>query len=137
MLVPSRAQIHPVLDMGREGFEIAQWAEQSSAGAAVQQMALRFSSGDGAVAKLVPQQQDLSAAWRGQNKPAGSTHSGTKQEAVLALLRQPKGTTIAISNQRKVFVCRHSLYAFAAAAFYVVRRIGNCEAPSALATGQG
>jgi hypothetical protein len=30
-----------------------------------------------------------------QNMPAGSTRSGTKQEAVLTLLRQPKGTTIA------------------------------------------
>jgi hypothetical protein len=30
-----------------------------------------------------------------QNKPAASTRSGTKQEAVLTLLRQPKGTTIA------------------------------------------
>jgi hypothetical protein len=54
--------------MGREGFEIAQWAKQSSAGAAVQQMALRFASGDSAVAKLVREQQDLAAAWRGQDK---------------------------------------------------------------------
>src|SRR5262249_10580936 len=30
-----------------------------------------------------------------QNKSAGSSRSGTKQEAVLTLLRQPKGTTIA------------------------------------------
>ena len=28
--------------------------------------------------------------------PSGSTRSGTKQEAVLALLRLPKGTTIAV-----------------------------------------
>jgi hypothetical protein len=30
-----------------------------------------------------------------QNKHAGSSRSGTKQEAVLTLLQQPKGTTIA------------------------------------------
>jgi hypothetical protein len=32
---------------------------------------------------------------KSQNKPAASTRSGTKQEAVLTLLRQPEGTTIA------------------------------------------
>jgi Protein of unknown function (DUF3489) len=30
-----------------------------------------------------------------QNKPTGSTRSGTKQHAILTLLEQPKGTTIA------------------------------------------
>jgi CHAT domain-containing protein/tetratricopeptide (TPR) repeat protein len=64
----ARARLYPALDMGREGFEIAQWAEQSSAGAAVAQMALRFSSGDSAVAKLVREHQDLAATWHGQDK---------------------------------------------------------------------
>jgi Protein of unknown function (DUF3489) len=32
---------------------------------------------------------------RPRTVPPGSTHGGTKQEAVLTLLRQPKGTTIA------------------------------------------
>ena len=35
-----------------------------------------------------------------RNIPSGSTRSGTKQEAVLALLRQPKGTTIAAGWQQ-------------------------------------
>ena len=31
---------------------------------------------------------------KSRNIPSGSTRNGTKQEAVLSLLRQPKGTTI-------------------------------------------
>jgi hypothetical protein len=63
-----RAGLEPMPALGGEAFEIGQWAEQSSAGAAVQQMALRFSSGDSAVAKLVREHQDLAATWRSQDK---------------------------------------------------------------------
>ncbi|MGH6834344.1 MAG: tetratricopeptide repeat protein [Methylocella sp.] len=64
----AREKLYPASEMGREGFEIAQWAVQSSAGLAVQQMALRFASGNSAVAALVRENQDLAAAWRGQDK---------------------------------------------------------------------
>jgi tetratricopeptide (TPR) repeat protein len=83
-----RAGLYPALDMGREGFEIGQWAEQSSAGAAVQQMALRFSSGDSAVAKLVREQQDLSAAWRGQDK-AKSLGTSPRVRPAAGLSKKP------------------------------------------------
>ena len=47
-----------------EALEIAQWATQSSAAAAVQLMSSRFASGAGELASLVRKSQDLSAAWR-------------------------------------------------------------------------
>ena len=64
----ANAGLEPVPALGHEGFEIAQWAAQSSAGAAVQQMALRFTPGDSALAALVRDNQDLAATWRGQDK---------------------------------------------------------------------
>ena len=45
--------------------------------------------------KLARAKNRTSRPAKPSNIPSGSTRSGTKQEAVLALLRQPKGTTIA------------------------------------------
>ena len=45
--------------------------------------------------KLARAKSHTSRPAKPSNIPSGSTRSGTKQEAVLALLRQPKGTTIA------------------------------------------
>ena len=61
----------------QEAFEVAQWANHSSAAAAVQQMGSRFASGSGALATLVRERQDLSVRWR------------TRDAALIAALSQP------------------------------------------------
>jgi tetratricopeptide (TPR) repeat protein/CHAT domain-containing protein len=60
--------IEPAAALAREAFESAQRASQSSAAAAIQQMAARFGSGGDALAALVRDSQDLAAAWRAQDK---------------------------------------------------------------------
>ncbi len=45
-----------------EALEIAQWANQSTAAAALQQMGLRFASGAGALANLIRESQDLATS---------------------------------------------------------------------------
>jgi tetratricopeptide (TPR) repeat protein len=84
----ARGGIYPALDMGREGFQIAQWAVQSSASAAVQQMALRFAPGNNALAALVRDNQDLAAAWRGRDK------------ALVAALGKPEGQQDRAATER-------------------------------------
>ena len=69
----------PLPALAREGFEIAQWANQSAAAAAVQQMSLRFASGSDALAKLVRERQDLSAVWR------------DRDQALIEALAKPEG----------------------------------------------
>lgn len=54
--------------LGQEAFAMAQWAIQSSAGAALQQLGPRFAAGNDALAALVRTNQDLSAYLRDRNK---------------------------------------------------------------------
>jgi CHAT domain-containing protein/Tfp pilus assembly protein PilF len=77
--------------LGQEAFEAAQWAIQSSAGAALQQLGPRFAAGNDALAALVRTNQDLSAYLRDRNK------------ALVAALSNPDGqsNTARINDIRK------------------------------------
>src|SRR6202011_4554501 len=55
-------------ELGQEAFEIGQWANQSSAAGALQQLGPRFGSGNDALAALVRTNQDLSAYLRDRNR---------------------------------------------------------------------
>ena len=79
----ARKRIEPEVELGREAFVMAQWAKQSAAAAAVQQMGLRFAAGSDALGALVRQRQDLSALWRERDQPA---LTGEEQCARLGLL---------------------------------------------------
>ena len=68
LAVAARKGIEPAPSLAHEAIEVAQWANQSSAAAAVQQMGTRFASGSGALASLVRESQDLAAAWRDKDK---------------------------------------------------------------------
>jgi CHAT domain-containing protein/Flp pilus assembly protein TadD len=65
-----RAQTDKILgpEGTAEAFEIAQWTKQSAAAAALSQMAARFSTGNGALAALVREQQDDAAEYRSLDK---------------------------------------------------------------------
>ncbi|MGE0034854.1 MAG: tetratricopeptide repeat protein [Xanthobacteraceae bacterium] len=63
-----RARVEPDSVLGEEAFEIAQWANQSAAAAAVQQLSPRFGARNDALAALVRQHQDLTAFWRDRDR---------------------------------------------------------------------
>jgi CHAT domain-containing protein len=75
----TRENVEPASALAREAFEAAQWANQSAAAAAVQQLSPRFASGNDALAALVRQNQDLSAYRRDREK------------ALIDLLAKPEG----------------------------------------------
>jgi tetratricopeptide (TPR) repeat protein len=86
----AREQIEPEGALAREAFEIAQWASQSAAAAAVQQMAERFSIGSGALAGLVRERQDLAISWRERDKAliAALSKPAAQQGQTIEALRQ-------------------------------------------------
>ena len=74
-----------------EAFEMMQWADQSSAGAAVQQMGLRFAAGSDALSALVRERQDLSALWRDRDNAllgAVSKPGGQRNQVVIDNIRK-------------------------------------------------
>ncbi len=87
----ARAGIGSTPALGREAFDIAQWANQSSAAAALQQLGPRFASGNDALAALVRTNQDLSA------------YLHDRDRALVAALSRPDGpsNTTEIDEIRK------------------------------------
>jgi CHAT domain-containing protein len=75
----ARQNVEPASTLSREAFEIAQWANQSAAAAAVQQLGPRFASGNDALAALVRQHQDL------------STYRRDREKALVEALAKPAG----------------------------------------------
>jgi CHAT domain-containing protein/Tfp pilus assembly protein PilF len=82
----------PLAAAAREAFDIAQWANQSSAATAIQQLGLRFATGDGALAALARESQDLSATWRERDKALVTALSEPD-------VRQNRGGVDALRNQ--------------------------------------
>jgi CHAT domain-containing protein/tetratricopeptide (TPR) repeat protein len=78
-------------ELGSEALVAAQWAAQSGAAAAVQQLGLRLASGGDAVAGLVRESQDASQQWRDRDKllvGEMSKPEGQQDRAGIAALRQ-------------------------------------------------
>jgi CHAT domain-containing protein/tetratricopeptide (TPR) repeat protein len=82
----ARAGIDTPSTLGSEAFEAAQWANQSSAAVAVQQLSTRFGASNDALAALVRQSQDLAALWRDQDK------------ALVAALSKPQGADASLTD---------------------------------------
>jgi CHAT domain-containing protein/Tfp pilus assembly protein PilF len=61
--------------LAHDMFKTAQWAQSSEAAAAVAQMAARQAKGDGALARLVRERQDLLGEWRMRDKALISAQS--------------------------------------------------------------
>jgi CHAT domain-containing protein/tetratricopeptide (TPR) repeat protein len=91
--------------LGQEALEMAQWANQSAAAAAIQQMGVRSAAGNDALAALVRENQDLTALWRAHDRALTEALSkpSTPQNAVtIANLRTRMANTERRLNENSV-----------------------------------
>ena len=68
LAVAIQKRLEPEAELRREAFVMAQWAKQSAAATAIQQMGLRFAAGTDALAALVRERQDLSVFRQSREK---------------------------------------------------------------------
>jgi CHAT domain-containing protein/tetratricopeptide (TPR) repeat protein len=84
--------------LGHEAFEVAQGASQSSASAALQQMANRFAAGDGSLAGLIRLHQDMLTLQRDIDKAivlVMSTRDGQKERPQYEAMRKQADSRLA------------------------------------------
>lgn len=84
--------------LGSEAFEVAQGASQSSASAALQQMANRFAAGDGSLAALVRYHQDMLTLQRDTDKAIVTimaTRDGQKERPKFEAIRKDVASRLA------------------------------------------
>ncbi len=84
--------------LGHEAFEVAQGASQSSASAALQQMANRFAAGDGSLAALVRYHQDMLTLQRDTDKAiiaVMATRDGQKERPKFEAIRKDVDSRLA------------------------------------------
>jgi len=86
----ARKGLEPLPTLRAEALEMAQWAVQSTAASAVEQMALRFASGNSALAASVRQKQDLASVARTIDKllvEALAKSAGERNQAAIEHIR--------------------------------------------------
>jgi hypothetical protein len=91
-----KKQLEPEVQLRREAFVMAQWAKQSAAATAIQQMGLRFAAGTDALAALVRERQDLTAFRQSREKllvEALGKPQGEQNPAGLSKLRKELADT--------------------------------------------
>jgi CHAT domain-containing protein/Tfp pilus assembly protein PilF len=84
----SRLRLEPESALAHEAFEVGQWANQSAAAAAVQQLGPRFAAGGGSLATLVRKNQDL------------SIHLRDRDRALVEVLSKPDGPSNAVQREQ-------------------------------------